>query len=347
MAQDTTSGRSAARCQGDNGGLTLSPDFCASIFAANLGHVHHLVVAPDGEVYANTWSGRYFPNSPPPPGGFLLALKDTKGTGRADVIQRFGMTVEKGGTGGSGIALYDGGLYANENDRILRYELVPGSLPSQPPRVVVSGLPLTGDHPMHPFVIDGKGSLFIDLGSATNACQEKNRIAGSRGLAPCTEKQTRAGTWWYDANKTGQVFSPSQRYASGIRNGEAFAFDAEGRLFVTQHGRDQLFQNWPHLYTAEQSAALPAEELLQLTSADSWIGWHFPEADWRVRPLLSASRITASFAAISENTGRPRFVSLRGFRAKPHFPSKQVTNDQDCFGVYGILEIAIEARSSS
>src|SRR3954469_4512415 len=59
MAQDTTSGRSAAWCQGDNGGLTLSPGFCASIFADNLGHVRHLVVAPDGEVYANTWSGRY------------------------------------------------------------------------------------------------------------------------------------------------------------------------------------------------------------------------------------------------------------------------------------------------
>ena len=54
MAQDTTSGRSTARCQGDNGGLTLSPGFCASIFADNLGHVRHLVVAPDGEVYANT-----------------------------------------------------------------------------------------------------------------------------------------------------------------------------------------------------------------------------------------------------------------------------------------------------
>ena len=160
MAQDSTSGRSATRCQGeDNGGLTLSPGFCASIFADNLGHVRHLVVAPDGEVYANTWSGRYFPNSPPPPGGFLLALKDTKGTGRADVIERFGVTVEEGGTGGSGIALYDGGLYADENDRILRYELVPGSLPSNPSRVVVSGLPLTGDHPMHPFVIDASGDL--------------------------------------------------------------------------------------------------------------------------------------------------------------------------------------------
>jgi hypothetical protein len=132
MAREMTSGRSASRCQGDNGGLTLSPGFCANIFADNLGHGRHLVVAPDGEVYANSWSGRYFPNSPPPPGGFLLALKDTKGTGRADVIQRFGVTVEEGGTGGSGIALYNGGLYAEQNDRIVRYELVPGALPINP-----------------------------------------------------------------------------------------------------------------------------------------------------------------------------------------------------------------------
>jgi hypothetical protein len=72
VAQDATRGRPATRCQGDNGGLTLSQGFCANIFADNLGHVRHLVVAPDGKIYANTWSGRYFPNSPPPPGGFLL-----------------------------------------------------------------------------------------------------------------------------------------------------------------------------------------------------------------------------------------------------------------------------------
>jgi hypothetical protein len=67
-----------AACPGDNGGLSLSPGFCATVFADNLGHVRHLVAAPDGTVYANTWSGRYF-KSPPPPGGFLVALKDTKG----------------------------------------------------------------------------------------------------------------------------------------------------------------------------------------------------------------------------------------------------------------------------
>ena len=267
-----TAARSRA-CDGDNGGLTLSAGFCATVFADNLGHVRHLVVAPDNTLYANTWSGRYFPNSPPPPGGFLLALRDTKGTGRADVVERFGVTVEQGGAGGSGIALYGGGLFAEENGRILRYQLHAGSkLPTGKPLVIVSGLPLTGDHPMHPFVIDQAGSLFVDLGSATNACQKENRIPGSHGVAPCVEKETRAGTWRFDANKTDQVFSPTSRYASGIRNGEGFAFDAEGRLFVMQHGRDQLFQNWPRLYTAEQSAELPAEELLLLVEGADY-GW--------------------------------------------------------------------------
>jgi hypothetical protein len=30
------------------------------------------------------------------------------------------------------------------------------------------------------------------------------------------------------------------------------------------HGRDQLSQNWPSLFTADQSAQLPAEEIVQL-----------------------------------------------------------------------------------
>jgi glucose/arabinose dehydrogenase/mono/diheme cytochrome c family protein len=273
FAAAQTGAHPSAHCESDSGGITLSPGFCASVFADNLGHVRHMVVAPDGTLYANTWSGRYFPNSPPPPGGFLIALKDTKGGGHADVIKRFGVTVEEGGTGGSGIRLYNGGLYAEENGRILRYELPAGALvPNGPPKVVLSGLPLTGDHPMHPFIIDPKGALFVDLGSATNACQEENRIPASRGIAPCKEKETRGGTWRYDANKTDQVFSPAERYASGIRNGEGFAFDDAGRLFVTQHGRDQLFQNWPRFYNAEQSAALPAEELLLLEHGADY-GW--------------------------------------------------------------------------
>ena len=65
-------------------------------------------------------------------------------------------------------------------------------------------MPLTGDHPMHPFVIDAKGDLFVDSGSATNSCQSDNRMPVSPGIQPCTELQTRAGTWRYEADKTGR-----------------------------------------------------------------------------------------------------------------------------------------------
>jgi glucose/arabinose dehydrogenase len=125
---------------------------------------------------------------------------------------------------------------------------------------------------MHPFIIDVEGHLFVDLGSATNSCQKENRIANSPGYEPCIELQTRAGTWLYDANKEDQRFSPRERYATGLRNGEGFAFDSGGRLFATMHGRDQLSQNWPSLFTADQNAQLPAEELVQLEK-DADYGW--------------------------------------------------------------------------
>jgi len=262
-----------AACRGDNGGITLAPGFCANIFADKIGHARHLVVAPNGVVYVNTWSGRYYKNDTPPAGGFLVALQDTQGRGHADLIKRFGDSQAQGSAGGTGIAFYNDSVYAEVNDRIVRYPLAQGQIvPTSKPTVIVSGLPLTGDHPMHPFIIDTRGNLFVDLGSATNACQEQNRIAKSPGIQPCTEKETRAGTWKYDANKTDQKFSPAERYASGIRNGEGFAIDDTGRLFVTQHGRDQLSENWSNLYKPADGPELPAEEVVQLAQGRDY-GW--------------------------------------------------------------------------
>jgi glucose/arabinose dehydrogenase/mono/diheme cytochrome c family protein len=262
-----------AACPGDNGGLTLSPGFCATVFADNIGHVRHMVVAPNGVLYVNTWSGRYYHNGPLPAGGFLVALQDTKGAGRADSIQRFGDGAPDGSTGGTGIYFYKNALYAEMNDKIIRYALPAGTtVPTGKPDIIVSGMPLTGDHPMHPFIIDPKGDLFIDMGTATNACELQNRMPLSSGNKPCTELLTRGGTWRYDANKTGQKFSPKERYATGIRNGEGYGFDASGQLYVTQHGRDQLGQNWPKLYTALQGAELPAEELVAVKPGGDY-GW--------------------------------------------------------------------------
>src|ERR1700753_323905 len=198
-----------AACPEDNGGITLSPGFCATVFADKLGHARHLAVAPNGVVYVNTWSGRYYHDDTPPPGGFLIALQDTEGDGRADKIVRFGPTKAEGNAGATEAAIYKSYIYAETTDRIVRYQLPSSGIePTGAPETVLSGLPLTGDHPMHPFAIDPQGNLYVDLGSATNSCQSQNRIQGSRGNNPCTELQTRAGTWRYDANKLNQQFSP-------------------------------------------------------------------------------------------------------------------------------------------
>jgi glucose/arabinose dehydrogenase len=275
-------------CADDNGGITLPPGFCATVFADNIGHARHLVLAPNRVVYVNTWSGRYYRNDTPPPGGFLVAPQDTTGDGRADVIMRFGETREQGSAGGTGIALYNGGLFAEVNDRIVRYALPEGAIvPTREPEVIVSGLPLTGDHPMHPFEIDAQGNLYVDLGSATNACQIQNRMPNSPGIQPCTELETRAGIWRYDANRTGQQFSPAERFVTGLRNGEGIAFDAASRLFATQHGRDQLRENWPNLYTSEQGANEPAEELVQLERGADY-GWPYCYFDLAQQKLVLA-----------------------------------------------------------
>jgi glucose/arabinose dehydrogenase/mono/diheme cytochrome c family protein len=260
-------------CPSANSGLKLPPGFCATVFADGIGHARHMVVSPDGVLYVNTWSGVYYGNAAPHAGGFLVALQDKTGAGKADVIERFGETAQSGGAGGTGIGWYNGSLYAEINDKIVRYSLPSGAIvPNGPADTIVSGLPLGGDHPMHPFIIDAQGTMYVDVATATNSCQVKNRTLKSPGVDPCVELETRGGVWRYDANKTNQTFSAADRYATGIRNAEGFAFDSGGQLLVTQHGRDQLHTNWPDLYRPDEEATLPAEELLLLKQGGDY-GW--------------------------------------------------------------------------
>jgi glucose/arabinose dehydrogenase len=121
-------------------------------------------------------------------------------------------------------------------------------------------------------VIDTGGAIYMDVGSASNSCQLKNRTLSSPGHKPCTELERRAGVWKFDANKTDQHFSPTQRYVTGLRNAVGLALGSDGSVWSTQHGRDQLGENFPKLYTLEQSSDLPAEELMHLT-ANADFGW--------------------------------------------------------------------------
>jgi glucose/arabinose dehydrogenase len=273
-AQGETAGaaRTTNSCEGD-AGITLPAGFCASIFADNLGHARHLAVAPNGDVYVNTWSSMYttMKNAP---GGFIVALRDADHDGRAETVERFGTVYQDGKPGGgTGIAVHDGALYAEVDNNIVRYALGADAAPRSQPEVIVTGLPQGGDHPMHPFAIGTDGMIYIDSGSPSNACQEKNRAFESPGRRPCRELETRAGIWRYDTKKTGQTFSPRERYATGLRNPEALAVQPrDGALFAVVHGRDQLSENWPKLYTVAQQNELPAEILVRVSDGADF-GW--------------------------------------------------------------------------
>jgi glucose/arabinose dehydrogenase len=263
--------------------VTVPDGFRISVFAEGIGSARHAAAAPSGVVYVNTWRSPYDTTRATPPGGFVVALRDTDGDGRADDIARFGPTPASGSRGGTGIAVYRGAVYVEADSTVLRYRLPEGRpVPTGAPDTIVTGLPASGGHPMHPIAIDSSGNLYVNVGSDTNACQEQDRQAESPGRQPCRELERRAGIWRFSADRTGQRYRPGAAYATGIRNAVGLAVDSGGTLFATQHGRDQLAQNWPKLFDWEQSANLPAEELLRIESGGDY-GWPYcyydPEQD--------------------------------------------------------------------
>jgi glucose/arabinose dehydrogenase/cytochrome c553 len=273
-------GENVATNQCDKAGLSLPPGFCATIFADKIGHVRHIVAGADGMLYANSAPD---PEDDAVPSG-LIVLRDLDGDGKAEHIQR----PFPGHLGGTGLAVFQNKVFFESGDRIVSHALNDTEHdPSGSEQVIVAALPTQGDHFSHSIAIAADGRLFVTSGSATNACQTENRKAGAPGQTPCAEKALRAGIWRFDAAKTGQRFSSAGRFTSGIRNAVGIALDSSGRLFATQHGRDQLHENWGALYSAEEGQELPAEVLLQVKQGDDF-GWPECYYDPHQRKLVLA-----------------------------------------------------------
>lgn len=254
-------------CEPDGGGISLPEGFCAVLFADALGPARHLDVAPAGEVFVALRNTRN-PDRSTSPGG-IVALRDTDGDGRSDVLERWGEN------GGNDVLLHGDFLYFAPNDAVLRYPLEPGALaPSGPPDTIVAGLPDTQSHTAKSIAIRGD-ALFVNVGSPSNACQEQDRVQLSPGRDPCPELETRAGIWRFAAGRVGQTQADGVQFATGLRNTVALRVDLEsGRLYGAVHGRDQLATNWPELFTNEESAEKPAEELVQIEEGDDF-GWPY------------------------------------------------------------------------
>jgi len=269
VAQSSVTG-----CAEDNAGLKLPPGFCAGTFADTVRNARHMAFAPNGDLIVSM-QGR---------SAGTVILRDPNKSGHAEVQRQFAS-----GFSSSEVALFDGHLYTEAlptgggrgaalQIAIIRYPYKPGDLtPSGPPDTIVSGLPGTPGHSTRNFVIAKDGSMYVNVGSQTNSCQETDRVKESRGKNPCTELETRAGIWKFDARKKNQTEATGVHFATGIRNAVGITLSPlDGKLWTTQHGRDQLggSPNGDWSFDDRYNSENPAEELLQVNQGDDF-GWPY------------------------------------------------------------------------
>jgi len=276
---NASSAASGAPCAND-AGITLPAGFCASIFADSISKARYIAIAENGDLYVSIEGTNPQDKTPRPA---FFALRDANRDGRADQVEKVG---ERGNTG---IALSGGYLYVDQGEKINRYAMRSGELvPSTSPETVVSGFPMNPGHRSRNFVITGDGSLLVNVGSPSNACQVQDRKLESPGKDPCTELESRAGIWKFSATALNQQFSPSARIVTGARNSTGMAIGSDRKLYAMTHGRDQLTQNWPKIFPdTSYGDTNPAESLLQMNPGDDF-GWPYCYYSFVEKKLVDA-----------------------------------------------------------
>lgn len=256
-------------------GMKVAEGFEATVVHEGVGRARHLVVADDGRIYVRLRDATE--------GKGVAALQDQDGDGVAETVEYFDDTT------GTGIAIHDGHLYISSTTAVFRYPLEEGELvPSGERETVVEGFPEQDSHAEKAFAIDDDGMLYVNVGAPSNACQEQTRTAGSPGMDPCPLLEEHAGIWRFDASRAGQSPADGERVVTGARNVVAIDYDpASDSVYLVQHGRDQLHEFWPDLFTVEESAELPGEELHRVHEGAN-LGWPYTYWDWQEEARMVA-----------------------------------------------------------
>ena len=259
----------------DNGGLSVPDGFEVIVVADSTGHARHLAVNDNGDIYVKL-------SSNDKKRGGSIALRDTTGDGRADVIMQFAAFDDRRSSYGTGMVIHDGYLYFSSATNLYRNKLTPGSLIPESETEVV----LTDDHEhgIHwhitkPVSFDDEGNMYVPFGAPSNACQDlsatPNGAPGGKGLDPCPELEVHGGIWKFKAGETNLTQKDGELFATGIRSVVAMAWNpADENLYLVMHGRDNLHSLFPHVFTPWQNAVLPSEEFLKVTEGADF-GWPY------------------------------------------------------------------------
>ncbi len=235
----------------------------ARIVADSLGHGRHIAVNSNGDIYLALQDLK--------DGHGLVALRDTNGDGKCDLRVYFGDLP------GTGLQIHKGYLYFAHDTGVIRYKLRENELlPGPDPEPIVVGFKRQYQHAAKTIAFDQAGNLYVNVGAPSNACQVNDRTAGSPGMDPCPLLETHGGIWKFRDDVLNQTQEKDgHRFATGLRNCVALDWNnAVNKLYVVQHGRDQLNQMFPKYYDDKANANLPAEEFFMLEEGDD-CGWPY------------------------------------------------------------------------
>lgn len=259
----------------DNGGLTTPAGFETLVVADSTGLARHITVNSNGDIYVKL---RYFGKGQQ---GGTVALRDTNGDGKADIIKNFGNYPDQSSLA-NGITIRNNYLYYSSSLVVYRSKLIPGQLlPDEEVEVILKDDHEHGTH-WHitkPMAFDNKGNMYVPFGAPSDACQDMVNSPGgkpgSAGVMPCPDLEKHGGIWKFSADKPNQTQADGSLYATGLRSIVGMRWNnADESLYAVVHGRDNLHRLFPELFSSWQSAVLPSEEFVKVQQGTN-VGWPY------------------------------------------------------------------------
>lgn len=300
-------------------GLSTAPGLCVGLVASGLGFARG--VAAQGDAIYVVDMGGWHANR-----GRVLRL-DRRDSRKLTVVLK-GLNEPNGLAPGP-----DGSLYVGLSGRVIRFDPRAAD-PATSVREVLTGLPTSGRHPLAAMAVGADGSLYVNVGSATDHCE------GATGGAPdpaqpCPEllvTPPRASILRLQPGPAPVEASALKPYATGLRNSMALAVLPGGRLLTANNARD---------YINRADSALSDEELphepLDLVEEGADYGWpycyddrrpspEYPKADCASKhpPLLLLPAHAAPLGMLVLRSGSLAglggrlLVGYHGYRAKGH-----------------------------
>jgi glucose/arabinose dehydrogenase/cytochrome c5 len=169
----------------------------------------------------------------------------------------------------------DGLYYVGSSTSILRFNPLAEN-PIETIEVLIKDLPNEGLHPLKSFAFDDSGSLYVNIGAATNVCH-KSSIGGIFGKTKtvCDEGENKligqGQIRRYKINPDGSISKGFEVFALGLRNSVALAWDPIRKVLIQgENSRDAIEKSAPLL----NGANLPHDEI-NIISEGKHYGWPY------------------------------------------------------------------------